>query len=280
MPQIVFPEFRDATRGIKYPFIDSASLTSNGANGVDKITLPNDLFIDLSIFIPGNIGAGIILSDIHVKQHEVLLVFGLGGGALAVSQSYCVGTIDMLQDIKDEDITIPLYNTKIDTTGASVKDKTKRVGTVVMNKLKLAYFKGLPLGNYIFNPDTSTRIVPSCLIAMPSIGVTSLSINERTQDNTVSGKVWLIGHDGVFLRTDAHNPNTIRIDVVGDNLYKKAALGVEVYEYAKPIRAINNVPADEFGGFIITTTGSSDALRITTDSDGITMFIAGALNGN
>ena len=163
----------------------------------------------------------------------------------------------MLQDIEDEDATIPLYLTALSPTNASYVDKTKRVGTVVMNKLKLAYFKGLPLGHYIFNPDTSTRVVPSCIVAMPNLGVTSISVNERTKDNTVSGRIWLV-----------------------DNLYKKAALGVEKYDYAKPIRSINNVPADEFGGFIISTTGLTDALRVNTDSDGITMFMAGAINGN
>lgn len=280
MPQIVYSEFRDATSGTKYPFIDTASLTSNGANDAPIITLPNDLFIDLSIFIPGNIGFGVILSDINVSQSTVSIYFGYGSGARAGSSTYCVGTISMLQDIVDEDATIPLYLTALSPTNASYVDKTKRVGTVVMNKLKLAYFKGLPLGHYIFNPDTSTRVVPSCIVAMPNLGVTSISVNERTKDNTVSGRIWLVGHDGVFLRTDANDPNRIRIDVVGDNLYKKAALGVEKYDYAKPIRSINNVPADEFGGFIISTTGLTDALRVNTDSDGITMFMAGAINGN
>ena len=71
MPQIVYPEFRNATSGTKYPFIDTASLRSNGANDAPIITLPNDLFIDLSIFIPGNIGFGVILSDINVSQSTV-----------------------------------------------------------------------------------------------------------------------------------------------------------------------------------------------------------------
>lgn len=277
MPQIVYPEFRDATSSTKYPFIDSASLTSNGANDTPKITLPNDLFIDLSMFIPGTNNLGVILSDIDVTKNKVTITFGFSSGYSAGSQTYCKGAIDILQDITDSDITIPLYNTKLEA-GVATRDVTKRVGTVVMNKLKLAYFKGLPIGHYIFNPDTSTRLVPSCIIAVPNLGVTSISVNERTTENTVSGKVWLVGHNGVFLRTTDNN--TIRIDVVGDNLYKKAALGVETYDYAKPIRFINGVPADTFGGFRLTTTAKEDALRIHTNYDGITMFIAGAMNDN
>lgn len=275
MPQIVFPEFRDTTSSIKYPFIDAASLTSNGANGMEKITLPNDIFIDVSIFIPLEVGAWPRLESIHVGKHTVILRFGFGG-----DQTWCQGSITLLQDIKDEDATIPLYlSTKEEVTNVA-KNTTTRVGTLVMNRLKLAYFKGLNLGTYIFNPGTDAVLVPSCTVTIPNLGVTSVSVNERSLVNTVSGKVWLIGHDGVLIRTDDNDEHRIRIDVVGDNLYKKAALGVEVYEYAKPVRSINNVPADEFGGFIITTTGSNDALRVNTDSDGITMFMAGAINGD
>ena len=261
MPQIVFPEFRDYTRSTKYPFVDEATLTSNGANNTDKITLPNDIFIDVNMFLPGTT-VHCILMAIIVMQNKVQLVFG-GGADLN-----CYGVISTIQDIADEDIVIPLY---LDG---------KRTGTVLMNKLKLAYFRGLPLGRYLFNPDNSARLVPSCIRTIPQLGINSVAVNEKTEENTVKGKIWLIGHNGVFLRTQEGMPNTIRIDVVGDSLYKKAAENLKVYEIAKPVRTINGVNPDSYGSFNITTTSTYDALRIQNKPDGIQIYMAGAINGN
>jgi len=262
MPTIVFPEFRDATNAVKYPFLDTATLTDT----LEQIVLPNDIFIDLSIYAPGATTYS-YLESITVNNDTVRLQFNCGTSVERNKRAYC--TLNTLESAENKDITVPLYNTVT---------KSMRVGTLVINDLKLAYFKGLPVGTYAFSED-ATNIVPSCILTMPDIGVKSISVNTKSDDSTVTGVVWLIGHDGVFLRT-GKNPSEIRIDVVGDSLYKKAALGVDKYEIARPVRTINGRPADEFGNFNISTTSVYDAIRIENRKTGIDIYMAGAINGD
>lgn len=262
MPQIVFPEFRDVTNAVKYPFTDTSTLTDTKK----QLVLPNDIFIDLSIYAPGATTYA-YLEAIYVNTDTVKLQFNCGTSIERNKRAYC--TIATLESADNKDIVVPLYNTYT---------KSTRVGTLVINDLKLAYFKGIPLGTYLFTDD-ATKIVPSCILTMPDIGVKSISVNTQSENNTVTGSVWLIGHDGVFIRT-GNNPNEIRIDVVGDAMYKKVASGVAKYEIARPVRKINGRPADEFGNFNISTKSIYDAIRIENKKTGIDIYMAGAINGD
>ena len=47
MPRVVFPEFREQYKATKYPFVDTATLTSG------DLKLPKEIFCDASIYIPG-----------------------------------------------------------------------------------------------------------------------------------------------------------------------------------------------------------------------------------
>lgn len=256
MPQIVFPEFRDATENTKYPFIDSASLTDNS----NKLTLPTNIFIDANIYMPG-VSSMVYISSIIVEDDKTTITV-----RSASDNVECTGTIKSIDSTLDSDYIIPLYSSAY------------KVGALVIASDKLSYFKSLSKDTYKF-AETATAFVPSCVTMMPTLGITSIAVNERKEANTVYGDVWIVGWRGVTIRTQENIENSIRIDVMGDPLFTQAAYPDTPYEIPMPIMTINGLEPDEYGNFNITVTSASDSLRINTTEKGLYIYMAGA-NGN
>lgn len=256
MPQIVFPEFRDATENTKYPFIDAATLTDID----NKITIPQDVFIDANLFIPG-VNSMVYISSITVDDDKTVIT---------IQDSYntttCIGTISSITTVYDDDYILPLY-----------KDAYK-VGALVIPSNKVSYFKSLEKDTYKFE-DTATAFLPSCVTMLPTMGLTSIAVNERTEGNTVYGDIWIIGWRGVTLRTQQGVESSIRIDVIGDPLFTQAAFPNTPYEIPMPVMTINGLSPDNYGNFNITTQAASDSLRINSTANGLYIYMAGA-NGN
>jgi hypothetical protein len=80
---------------------------------------------------------------------------------------------------------------------------------------------------------------------MPSNGVSSF---KDELNNTVSGEVWLVGENGVVVRTEGKN---IRVDVVGDPLFKRKV--DNSFVTPRFIKTINGIPPDEYGDFKIVS---------------------------
>ena len=257
MPEVVFPEFRDQVKETTYPFVDTATLTDEDG----KLTLPRNLFIDASIYIPNTVGV-VYLSSLEVAANKVLLTISIIG-----SQKTVTGTIADVINYAGTDYSISLYETGY------------KVGMLLINGNKLGYFKGLDKGVYRFR-YTATAFVPSCIVPIKTTGVTSLAVNSRSAENTLYGDVWVIGHDGVTLRTQPGIQNSMRIDVVGDPLFKQVINEDVEYRIDKPVRTINDIPPDEFGNFNITRLTGEDSLRLETSPYGIYIYLAGAHNGN
>ena len=256
MPQIVFPEFRDATENTKYPFIDTATLTDTE----NKLTIPNDLITDSNLYIPG-VTSMVYLSYIHVYDNKT--VIGIQDSDNTVQ---CTGTIYTLDSVSRDDYILPIY-----------KDAYK-VGALVIAGNKVSYFKSIEKGTYTFE-DTATAFLPSCITMLPNMGITSISVNERTEGNTVYGDIWLVGWKGVTLRTQQGVDNSIRVDVMGDPLFTQAKYPNTPYDVQMPIMTINGVEPNIYGNFNITTQAASDSLRINTTEHGLYIYMAGA-NGN
>ena len=253
MPQVVFPEFRDSTENIKYPFIDTATLT----DVKNSITIPSNIIIDANIYLPG-VNSMVYISSIEVLDDKVTITI-----QDSKETTSCVGTINILTEFSREDYILSLYN------------GVYKVGALVIGGDKISYFKTLNKGKYTFD-KLSTAFVPSCVTMLPTQGITSLAVNDRTEQNTVYGDIWLIGWRGVTLRTQRDVSNSIRIDVMGDPLFKQAAYPDTPYEIPMPIMTINGMPANDYGNFNITTSTISDSLRINTTSTGIYIYMAGA----
>lgn len=247
MPSVIFQEYRDSLRLTKYPFVDTASLTCTD----NSLTLPAEVFCDASIYIPGAV------APVYIQK----LTNNSSGLSITVTdyskQYLATGEINPRSD------SIVLLN-----------PSGQQVGLIVAST-DLTYFTSVPKGEYEFTPK-ATAFVPRCVVPLEDVGVTSIGAKDGTQ---LYGDVWLVGRDGVVLRYmedeggEEENPNkVIRIDIVGDPLFKRAD---EEFEPPKFIQTINGSSANDYGDFRIVVGEEDDILRIDNSPEGITIYAAG-----
>lgn len=237
MPQVIFQEYRDSNRLSKYPFEDTATLVSVSGD----VTVPEEIFCDASIYIPGAV------SPVYIQN----IASTSSGITLTVSdyskQYTATGKITPRSN------SVELLN-----------DSGQQVG-ILAASADLTYFTNLPKGVHEFTYK-ATSFVPRCIVTLMDVGVTSIGVKDGKQ---LYGDVWLVGKDGIVLR---YVDDTIRIDIVGDPLFKRED---ESFEAPKFIQTINGVPANEFGDFKITVGEEKDILRIENSSEGIKIYAAG-----
>ena len=237
MPSVIFPTYRDEHKLTKYPFVDNATLTSTN----EELTLPQELFCDASIYIPG------AKAPVYIQS----IISDSSGITLTVSdyakQYTATGKINPLDD------SIKLLN-----------QSEQQVGILVASA-DLTYFTNISKGEYTFTAK-ATSFVPRCIIPLEDVGVTSLGVVGETQ---LYGDIWLIGKDGIVIR---YIEDAIRFDIVGDPLFKREDPD---FQLPKFIKTINGVCCNEYGDFKITVGEDKDILRIDNSSDGITISAAG-----
>ena len=240
MPQVIFSEYRDANKSTKYPFVDTATLSST--NG--KFTLSQEVFCDASIYIPGAV-APVYIQKLNITGSGITLTVS------DYSKKYtATGTVTPKSN------SVKLVN-----------NSEQQVGILVAS-VDLTYFTSIPKGEYEFT-YRATSFVPRCIVPLKDVGVTSIGVSGGKQ---LYGDVWLIGKDGIVIRYDREK-EVIRFDIVGDPLFKREDSTFQVPSY---IKTINGVPANEYGNFKITVVNeNSDILRIDNSSDGITIYAAG-----
>jgi len=250
MPTIVFPEFRDVNKLTKYPFVDTATLTSLD----EEITLPTNLFCDASIYIPGAI------APVYIQK------IAITGTGITLTVSDTTKKYIATGEITPRNNTIELFN----------KDE-HQVGLLVAS-VDFTYFTGVSKGEYEFVPK-ATSFVPRCVIPLQDAGVTSIG----TEEKKLYGDIWLVGKEGVVLEyvseetdnpeeEDISVPKVIRINLVGDALFKRLD---PTFEVPKFVQTINGSPSNEYGDFKIVVGEEDDILRIKNSPDGITIYAAG-----
>lgn len=242
MPHVIFPEYRDEFKDTKYPFTDDATLIS-----IDKkLTIPQDIFVDTSIYISGAEPPAYI-SAINLKDSQ---------GTITVTdttrQHSATGIIDYLAD------SVKLYEDGV------------LAGILVTNKHSLSYFSNVPKAEYRFT-EKATAFVPRCFTYISKVfGVTSIGI--QGEDEVLRGDVWLCGKGGIIIRPDSLYRGIIEFNVVGDPLAKQT-LCSESGEYVKPnyVKSINGLTPDKYGDYKLAVKEHSDILRINNSPDGITL---------
>lgn len=247
MPGVIFSQFKDEFKNTKYPFTDTATLTS--ING--DLTLPAEIFCDASIYIPG------VIAPVYIQKITTTRA-GISLTVTDYSKQYTATGA-----IIPQDDSINLLN-----------NSEQQVGLIVAS-VDLTYFTSIPEGEYIFT-DKATSFVPKCIVPLVDVGVTSVGVKDGKQ---LYGDVWLIGKDGIVFRCmDEESSDgecaehTIRVDIVGDALFKREDSKFKVPAF---VQTINGVPANEYGDFLITVGEEKDILRITNSSEGITIYAAG-----
>lgn len=248
MTRLLFPEFRDELEPTKYPFADDASLAAAG--GV--VVVGSDTFLDASLYPVGG-GPRQYLSRVVAATREVTLY--TADPTRADLSSVTFDPLDPPDDLYLEDA----YG--------------RPAGVLVSEANRLASFQAWPRGETRFLPG-ATEFCASCVVPVPDVGVRGVLLDDGT---LLTGDVWLVGEDGVVLRTEG---GEIRVDVVGDPLFRRRLCQpTNLFTTPRFVKTVNGVPPDARGEFQLTVgrrLAADTVLRIFPDgAGGLTISAAG-----
>jgi hypothetical protein len=238
--RILVPEWRDELAGSRYPFSDDSSLESTSGVKIDK-----DLFLDAVVYAIGKT-APLYLTSITADYNKVTVTIEDTAQEIGIT-----GEINPFSDSN----SIPLF----DKYGRSS-------GLLVLDAERLVRLQGWPLGTTEFG--TNAQFVASVVVPLPESFVSGFVLPDGT---IVTGDVWFYGDKGVVIRKDSSG--NIRFDMVGDPLFRRllcdvAGTNVELFTTPNFLKTINNLPADEYGNFLITVNtemANDSILRIYPD---------------
>ncbi|TXH47683.1 MAG: hypothetical protein E6Q97_26645 [Desulfurellales bacterium] len=236
--RVVYPEFRDEHTLARYPFADDASLVAD----TGRVLTP-DVVLDAMLYPAGN-GGPLWLSRIEIDRLRITWVIANAAG------DACSGTCD----IADLDPTVDL----LDALG-------RPAGILLLNPDVVAGLQVWDAGAHTFSED-SGAFVASCVAVAPAVGVRGIAAQDQ---QPLSGDIWIIGEDGVQFSIV---PTGIRVDIVGDPLFRRrACAGNEVFVAPEFLRTINGIPPTYWGGFQLQAgrvLSPRPALRIYVDESG------------
>lgn len=248
--RIIFPDFREEQSDSRYPFADTANLTST-----DGLEIPRNAFIDATLYtINGSNRA--YISAISVDSAEVVLLIRTGNNSAPATARYNPLTPPASGHV-------PVYD-----------NNNRPAGLFILTADSLALFGGWPTGLHTFSAN-STEFVSSVVIPAQESCVRALTNNA---DQFFTGDVWIIGDRGVVVRKEGED--TIRVDIVGEPLFKRLLCGTEEtpFEPEPQLQTINGCGPDEYGNFNITLLRKSvndPVLRVYVKDDAIQIETVG-----
>lgn len=197
---VIAPEWRAENEPVPYPFADTATLR----NGV--VFIPAELLLDAVLYPIGG-STELYLTKISVDNDIATLYIGDTSNQELMSGSFPLGT--------------PPDN-------LALADQYGRpAGLLVSEAIRLSFFQGWTAGTQVFQIE-QTSFATTCVIPMPDVGVRGFVLEDGS---VMLGDVWFLGDDGVILTPLTvvaqgegvdHTPhNVIRIDVVGDPLFRR-----------------------------------------------------------
>jgi|TARA_R110000824_G_scaffold82768_4_gene207396 hypothetical protein len=272
--QIRHPEWQSSLEDTNYPFEPDAKLLNSAGDIV-----PPDVFLDAHFYPIGGSGS-MYLSKVEVTAEAVTLYIGDSSTLEIASGSVTItGSNDIVR--------------LTDVYG-------RPAGIIISEASRLGMFRALGIGEHSFT-QLETPFVATVCMPTPQIGVRGIVIPDGT---LFTGPVWIVGEDGVVVSketaempatcdTSAQTQDVIRIDVVGDPLFRRR-LCVPNDLFATPnfvqkIRIVNGneqwtCSPDEHGYFYIQGNDSlagDAALRVRTTTSGELKFeVVGTPNFN
>lgn len=237
MSLVIFPQFREEQKDSKYPFEDGTNMTAKGLSA----TVPNNVFIDASIYAVGG-GGQAHIESFTISGTELSIVVTTTQPRVVLTAATSLSSFDGNLILTDE------YG--------------RSAGVLILGSDAPGFFSSVPADRYEFKSDALV-FVAACFIPVSAARVTGVRINEK---EVLHGDVALIGENGVTVRNVSRNSfeDRIRVDVVGVPLFKRKNCDNE--ELSPPaqkfLTTINDCPPDEFGNFIIAT-GAKDESNAT-----------------
>lgn len=233
-------EFYDEQSASRYPFADTADLTSD-----DGLTFPADTFLDALLY-PVDLTVGAYLASVAVSPDTVVLTLGD-----AQSDHVASGFFDP----RNPPDTVALFD-----------GHSRPAGVLIASPLQLAIFQTWRSGTHTFARG-STEFVASVCVPAPESCVRGVLL--ETGELFVND-VWLVGRGGVVFRQTSDG--AIRVDAVGDPLFRRQLCAPLPDAFVTPrfVQTINGIGPDAHGGFVFTVgsdLAADTVLRIYPESD-------------
>lgn len=249
--RILFPEFRDEQKNSRYPFVDGATLQAdNGTNAIAR-----ESFIDASFF-GINLSQRLYISQIAVTAQTVTVVVGDADEPVRMTATY-----DAAQGPVNGVLSF------FDSYG-------RPAGMLLSDPLNLSKFNTWLPGTYNFLIE-ATEFVSTVVIPVRAPGVRGLNF----ENNFIYGDIWLVGNGGVVIRKEEGTESTIRVDVVGEALFKRFVCEpIGDFPAKQYLRTINGCGPDRFGNFTITATAKNVAdpvVRIVPQNNTLVVTVVG-----
>ena len=224
MARTVHPEFRDRQDDSMYPFGDHATLVSSN----NAVQLFPDTFIDAAIYPIGSLeGVGITKIVITTGRTATVYIGDEDESELATGEVDFIAPGDTV----------------------SLQDAYKRpAGVLVSDSNRLSIFQSWRAGIYKF---TNAVFAASVVTPMPEVGVRGFLTVDTGTPELFYGDTWLVGENGAVVRREG---NTIRVDFVGDPLFRrKLCTGdPDMFDTPNFLQTINGHRPDLEGNFNLT----------------------------
>lgn len=214
-------EWRDQVKPTKYPFTDTSGMTT-----VENLLFDYTSVYDASFYI------------INWTSRLFITAVEIAADPNKTARIYVGDVSNQKAAYADIDpFNISEVVTFVDALG-------RQAGIMVVDPVAFAFIQTWPLGSHQLR--LNAELVTSVITPMPSSYVTAV---KTSAGEHLSGDVWLIGEDGVVIRTENGN---IRVDIVGDPLFKRLEYD-NPDEFVTPrfVKTINGNPPDENGDFKI-----------------------------
>ncbi len=256
-------EWRAQNDTTRYPFSPQATLASR-----DGRVLVEGTFLDASLYPVGG-REGAYLSRVSVTHQEVTVWVGDAG-----SSARCSGTFDL---IRPDDLV------------ALADADGRPAGVLVSESARLGVFQSWGVGDHDFTRADSEFCV-GCCTPTPEAGLRGIRL---PSGEVLSGEVWLLGDDGVVLRSsqevvDGREVTVVRVDVVGDPLFRRRLCSPDELfatpSYVKTLRVVHaggtfDCAPDEYGNVRLAEGDAGTVLRVRATAGGLIVGMAGKGGG-
>lgn len=250
LTEVLVPQWRNEQQMSRYPFTDLSSLKSSG----NTLELNDAEFVDAHVYVAGHNGR-IFLGKILVGAADTVLTLTTDRGIALATATFDTAAVP--EEIWFEDLA------------------GRCAGVLVTDTENPPSW---PEGEHNFR--TNAEFVPTCISASTAGAGGSIVLESG---EIFANDIWLVGDDGVVL---AHDGSVLTVHAVGDPLFKRRLCPVteegssENAEFVTPRHLVAfsipveggwvDVPADQFGGFILTANdqlSEDTVLRIFPDPD-------------
>lgn len=129
----------------------------------------------------------------------------------------------------------------------------RTAGKIVVDTERLPAFQAWPTARHELG-QAAAEFCPAVVVPLPAGGVEGLLLEDGT---LLTGDVWLVAEDGVvFTDTGDAGGNVIRVDVIGDPLFRRRLCRpADLFQTPRFIKTINGVAPSDQGDFHLLVGG-------------------------